>query len=261
MASQPDAGFLDIGDARLEYRRWGAPPDAAPTLVLLHEGLGCAGGWGEFPDRLASATGCAIFAWSRAGYGGSSSIAPPRPIDYLRREAIETLPRVLDAIGFARGALIGHSDGASIAAIHAGAVRDPRVRAVSLIAPHFIVEDVTIAAIERARAAYATGDLRARLARWHADVDGAFRGWNDCWLDPRFRAFDITGCLRAAAVPVQIIQGGADPYGSERQIEVARSALRAPPDVTLMPGIGHAPHREALAAVVEAIRRFALPRL
>ena len=174
---------------------------------------------------------------------------------------METLPRVLDAIGFARGALIGHSDGASIAAVCAGSVGDHRVRAVSLIAPHFIVEDITIAAIERARAAYQAGDLRARLARWHADVDVAFRGWNDAWLDPKFRAFDITGHLPAVAVPVQIIQGGADPYGGERQIDAAVAALRAPPDLVRLPGIGHAPHREALAETVEAIRRFAMPLL
>ncbi len=261
MAGLPGAGLIDLGAARLEYRLWGPPPDAAPTLALLHEGLGCAGGWGEFPERLAAATGCAIFAYSRAGYGGSSSIALPRPLDYMQREAVETLPRVLDAIGFARGALIGHSDGASIAAVCAGSVGDHRVRAVSLIAPHFIVEDITIAAIERARAAYQAGDLRARLARWHADVDVAFRGWNDAWLDPKFRAFDITGHLPAVAIPVQIIQGGADPYGGERQIDAAVAALRAPPDLVRLPGIGHAPHREALAETVEAIRRFAMPLL
>jgi pimeloyl-ACP methyl ester carboxylesterase len=261
VAGLPDARFITLGDVRLEYRWWGPPFDAATTFVLLHEGLGCAGAWGEFPRRLAAATGCGIVAYSRAGYGGSSSIALPRPLDYMQREAVETLPRVLDAIGFASGGLVGHSDGASIAAVHAGAVRDPRVRAVSLIAPHFVVEDVTIAAIERARAAYRDGDLRARLARWHADVDVAFRGWNDAWLDPKFRAFDITGHLRDVTIPVQIIQGGADPYGGERQIDAARAALRAPPNVTRLPGIGHAPHREALAETVEAIRRFALPLL
>jgi pimeloyl-ACP methyl ester carboxylesterase len=256
-----DAGFLELGEARLEYRLWGPPPGEAPTLALLHEGLGCVGAWGEFPERLAAATGCGIFAYSRAGYGGSSPITLPRPLDYMQREAIETLPRVLDAIGFQRGALIGHSDGASIAAVHAGALRDARVRAVSLIAPHFVVEDMTIAAIERARDAYEAGGLRARLARWHANVDVAFRGWNDAWLDPRFRAFDISGYLGAAVAPMQIIQGDIDPYGSERQIDIARAALRAPLDVALLPGIGHAPHREALASTMDAIRRFALPLL
>ncbi|MGA2793124.1 MAG: alpha/beta hydrolase [Roseiarcus sp.] len=261
MTRLADAGFIDLGEARLEYRLWGPPPGAAPTLALLHEGLGCVGAWGEFPERLAAATGCGIFAYSRAGYGGSSPIALPRPLDYMQREAVETLPRVLDAIGFERGALIGHSDGASIAAVHAGAARDARIRAVSLIAPHFIVEDITVAAIERARAAYETGGLRAKLACWHANVDIAFRGWNDAWLDPKFRAFDISGYLAGVAAPMQIIQGAMDPYGSERQIDIARAALRAPPDVASLPGIGHAPHREALAATLEAIRRFALPLL
>ena len=163
MAGLPDAGFITLGDVRLEYRRWGAAADAAPTFVLLHEGLGCAGGWGEFPERLAAATGCAIFAYSRAGYGGSSSIALPRPLDYMQREAVETLPRVLDAIGFARGALIGHSDGASIAAVCAGSVGDHSVRAVSLIAPHFIVEDIDDRG-DRARAGRLSGRRSARQA-------------------------------------------------------------------------------------------------
>jgi pimeloyl-ACP methyl ester carboxylesterase len=256
-----DAGLLDLGDMQLEYRFWRPRAGAAPSLALLHEGLGCVGLWGDFPARLAAATGRTIFAYSRAGYGGSSAVALPRPLDYMQREAEETLPRVLDAIGFERGALIGHSDGASIAAIHAGARRDPRIRAIALMAPHFIVEDMTVAAIERARRAYVEGDLRAKLARWHADVDVAFRGWCDAWLDPKFRQWDIRGYLPAVAAPVQIIQGVADPYGSMRQIAIAQEGLAEPPDVALLPGVGHAPHREASATTVEHISRFVAPLL
>jgi pimeloyl-ACP methyl ester carboxylesterase len=252
-----DSGRLDLGDSQLEYRIWRSGGDAAPSLVLLHEGLGCVGLWGDFPARLAAATGRTVFAYSRTGYGGSSAALLPRPLDYMQREAKECLPRVLDAIGFTRGALIGHSDGASIAVIYAGALRDPRVRAVSLMAPHFIVEDMTVAAIERAREAYATGDLRKKLMRWHADVDVAFRGWNDAWLDPEFRTWDISAYLAAIAAPVQIIQGESDPYGSARQIDVARKELSVPPDVAMLPGVGHAPHREATETTIEHIRRFA----
>ena len=251
-----DSGRLDLGDSKLEYRLWRQGSDATPSLVLLHEGLGCVGLWGDFPARLAAVTGRTVFAYSRAGYGESSPVALPRPLDYMQREAQDCLPRVLDAIGFKRGALIGHSDGASIAAVHAGALRDPRVRAVSLMAPHFIVEEMTVAAIERAREAYEGGDLRRKLTRWHADVDVAFRGWNDAWLDPEFRAWDTTPYLATVAAPVQIIQGEADPYGSERQIDVARQELPTPPDVVMLPGVGHAPHKEATEATIEHIRRF-----
>jgi pimeloyl-ACP methyl ester carboxylesterase len=256
--SLADSGRLDLGDSQLEYRLWRQGADAAPSLVLLHEGLGCVGLWGDFPARLAAATGRTVFAYSRAGYGGSSAALLPRPLDYMQREARENLPRVLDAIGFERGALVGHSDGASIAAVHAGALRDPRVRAVSLMAPHFVVEEMTI---ELAREAYATGDLRKKLMRWHGDVDVAFRGWNDAWLDPEFRAWDISSFLPEIVAPVQIIQGDADPYGSERQIDVARKELPTPPDVVMLPDVGHTPHREATETTIEHVGRFVAPLL
>jgi pimeloyl-ACP methyl ester carboxylesterase len=178
-----DNGFLELGGARLEYRHTGPQPDAAPTLVLLHEGLGSAGLWGDFPDKLAAATGAGVFAYSRVGYGRSSPVPLPRPLTYMQDEA-ETLASVMDAIGLRRGLLVGHSDGASIATLYFGAHQDHRVRGVSMIAPHFVVEDMTVAAISEAKSAYETGDLKGKLARWHDDVETAFRGWNDAWLDP-----------------------------------------------------------------------------
>ena len=149
----------------LEYRMIGPRPDAAPTIVMLHEGLGCVGMWGDFPDKVAAATGCGVFVYSRKGYGKSSPVPLPRQISYMHEEARESLPRVLDAIGFQRGILLGHSDGASIAAIYAGTHQDHRVRGLVLMAPHFIVEDVSVKSIAEAREAYNNGDLRARLAR------------------------------------------------------------------------------------------------
>ena len=136
-----ESGFLDIGTQRLEYRFVGPPPDNAPTLVLLHEGLGCVGLWGDFPEKLSAATGAGVFVYSRAGYGKSSPVALPRPLSYMHDEARTTLPRLLDAIGFKRGLLIGHSDGASISAIYAGSHQDHRVGGLVLIAPHFFTED------------------------------------------------------------------------------------------------------------------------
>ena len=131
-----------MGESNLEYRMLGPSPAQAPTLVLLHEGLGSAALWGDFPDRLQEATGAGVFAYSRAGYGASSPARLPRPVDYMHREALEVLPKLLEQIGFRRGILVGHSDGASIAAIYAGGVQDHRIRAIALMAPHFIVEDI-----------------------------------------------------------------------------------------------------------------------
>src|SRR4051794_8799134 len=183
-------GTLHIGSSELEYRMVGPLPDAAPTIVLLHEGLGSASLWGDFPDKLAASTGAGVFAYSRAGYGASSPVPLPRPLDYMHVEAMQVLPKVLDAIGFRRGLLLGHSDGASIAAIYAGGCEDHRVRGLGMIAPHFLVEDVSIRSIAQAKAAYEQGTLKVRLARWHRDVDNAFHGWNGAWLDPAFRDWD-----------------------------------------------------------------------
>jgi pimeloyl-ACP methyl ester carboxylesterase len=251
-----DQGFLDIGEQRLEYRMIGPRPDEKPTLVLLHEGLGCVGLWDDFPDKLAAATGAGVFVYSRAGYGKSSPVKLPRPLGYMHDEAMQVLPQLLETIGFQRGLLIGHSDGASIAAIYAGSVQDHRVRGLVLIAPHFFTEDPGIASIEEARQAYATTDLRAKLARWHENVDNAFRGWNDAWLDPDFRKWDITAPLAYIRVPILIVQGEADQYGTMRQIEVAREECYCPVDVVLLKGVRQSPQREAPALALKAIADF-----
>jgi len=260
MVSLADQGFLHIGPQRLEYRMIGPRPDAAPVLVMLHEGLGSVGLWGDFPDKLAAATGSGVFVYSRAGYGQSSPVALPRPLSYMHDEALNVLPKVLEAIGFVRGLLVGHSDGASIATIYAGSVQDHRLRGLVLMAPHFVVEDISIASIAEARVAYEAADLRAKLSRWHADVDNAFRGWNDAWLDPQFRAWDITDALAYIRVPILIVQGEADHYGTMRQIEVAEQNCYCPVEVALITDAHHAPHREtpdmALAAVSGFVNRL-----
>jgi pimeloyl-ACP methyl ester carboxylesterase len=251
-----NSGFLSIGSRRLEYRMIGPRPDKAPTLVLLHEGLGCVGLWDDFPDTLQKATGCGVFVYSRAGYGQSSPVELPRPLSYMHDEARETLPRLLDAIGFQRGFLIGHSDGASIAAIYAGSHQDHRVGGLTLIAPHFFTEDSGIASIVEAKTAYETGDLRARLSRWHADVDNAFKGWNGAWLDPEFRKWDITEFLAYIRVPVLIVQGEGDQYGTVKQIEVAECECYCPVEVALLAGAKHSPQREAPEETLKAITEF-----
>jgi pimeloyl-ACP methyl ester carboxylesterase len=255
-----DAGFLDLPPLRLEYRLIGPRPDAAPTIVMLHEGLGSVALWGAFPEMLAAATGAGVFVYSRAGYGKSSPGKLPRSVSFMHEEAVEVLPRVLDAIGFQRGFLLGHSDGASIAAIYAGSIQDHRVRGLALLAPHFFTEEMGIAEIRRARTTFDSGALREKLKRWHADVDRAFLSWSEPWLDPEFRKWDITEALDYIRVPILIVQGENDQYGTLRQVEVAEQACSCPVETAILPGIRHDPCREApeqtLAIVAGFINRL-----
>lgn len=251
-----ETGFLDLAPLRLEFRTIGPRPATAPTIILLHEGLGSARLWGTFPDTLAAATGAGVFAYSRAGYGQSSPGHMPRAVSFMHEEALEVLPRVLDSIGFRRGILLGHSDGASIATIYAGSVQDHRVRGLVLIAPHFFTEDMGIAEIERARAAFASGTLREKLARWHADVDCAFRSWSEPWLDPQFRKWDVTEALGYIRVPILIVQGENDQYGTLRQVETAQAECFCPVDSVILPNVRHDPCREAPEQTLAAIAGF-----
>jgi pimeloyl-ACP methyl ester carboxylesterase len=255
-------GFLGIGQASLEYRMIGPPPDAAPTIVFLHEGLGSVGLWGDFPDRVAEATGLGVFVFSRAGYGRSSASAMPRRITFMHEEAREVLPRVLDAIRFRRGVLLGHSDGASIAAIYAESFHDPRLSGIVLLAPHFFAERFGIEEIARAKQRYEAGDLRVKLARWHRDPDNAFYSWSGPWLDPQFVNWDIRPELGAIGVPVLVVQGDQDQYGTLEQVETAKRLCPGAVEAVILPGIRHIPHRDApgetLAAVADFVARLGL---
>ena len=236
----------------------GPAPDQAPTIVMLHEGLGCVGLWGDFPEKLQAATSAGVFVYSRAGYGASTPVTLPRPLDYMHVEALEVLPKLLDAIGFRRGLLVGHSDGASIAAIYAGSHQDHRVqgdrddRAAFRRRGH-------LGELDRAKSGAPTRprSLKSKLSRWHKDVDNAFHGWNDAWLDPKFRSWDISEYLAYIRVPVAILQGADDRYGTIRQIEIAQEECYCPVDVTVIPGAGHSPHREAPEATLNTISEFA----
>ncbi|MGH7072225.1 MAG: alpha/beta fold hydrolase [Acetobacteraceae bacterium] len=249
--------MIALDGRKLESAWFGAAPDHAPSLVLLHEGLGAVSLWRDFPQALAERTGCGVFAWSRFGYGGSDPAPIPWPIDYMRREACQHLPQVLDAAGIDRCILIGHSDGASIATIYAGSRQDFRVRGLALLAPHFFVENAARDHIARMHAEYQASGLRARLARYHADPDIPFRGWSETWLDPRFAtAFDLSDELLHIRVPILIIQGSRDPYGTDAQPRMAE-ALCLCPVRTVMVDAGHAPHLEARETVIDAIGGFA----
>lgn len=258
MAAETRPGSLALERGRLETAWWGPGPDAAPTLVLLHEGLGSVSAWKDFPGRLADATGLGVFAYSRFGYGRSGPAPLPWPLTYMHEEAREVLPRVLDAAGIRRCVLLGHSDGGSIAAIYAGSSQDARVRGLVLLAPHFFVEESGLEAIRAAKERFEAGGLRERLARHHRDPDSAFHGWNGAWLDPSFpRVFDLQPDIAHIRVPTLIVQGEADPYGTVEQVRLAEREAYSPVDSLLLAGVGHAPHQEAEGAVLEAVRGFA----
>lgn len=248
---------LTADGKRLEAVWIGPPPEAAPTLVLLHEGLGCVAMWKDFPQKLAAASGCGALVYSRAGYGLSDPVALPRPLSYMHHEALTVLPEVLDAAGIERAILVGHSDGGSIALIHAGAVRDPRVAGLILMAPHVFNEALCVASIETAREAYQKGKLRAGLAKYHgANVDVAFWGWNRAWLDPAFWHWNLEQYLPGVDVPVLLLQGEGDEYGSAAQVEAIERQVSGPVTTRWLADCGHAAHRDQPQAVIEASLAF-----
>lgn len=252
--SGPDI-LLAVDGVELEARWVGPARDGGPVLVFLHEGLGSITQWRDAPAAIAEATGRPALIYARQGYGRSTPVAVPRPLTYMHDEAAR-LPAVLAAAGIEEAILIGHSDGASIAVIAAGAGH-VAPRGIVLIAPHVFVEDVSVESIARAADAYRTGDLRARLARHHADVDGAFWGWNHAWLDPAFRAWNLEAYLPRITAPILVVQGEHDEYGTAAQVEAIARGAGGPVEVAWVPAAGHAPFRDAPARVVERISAFA----
>jgi pimeloyl-ACP methyl ester carboxylesterase len=247
--------FVEAGGHRLEYERIDVAGTTRPALVLLHEGLGSVAMWRDFPGRLAHATGCDAIVYSRYGYGSSDPLRAPRDVRYMHDEALLVLPEVLDKLAIERPILVGHSDGGSIALIHAGARTRP-LTAVVTLAAHVLVEDVSVDSIAEAKIAYETKEsFRTRLARYHADVDSAFRGWNRIWLDAEFRSWNIEGYLPGIACPLLAIQGKDDEYGTMEQM---RRIAAGAPDVELLEleDCRHSPHKDQPQAVLDAITRF-----
>jgi len=248
------ARFIDVAGHRLECVRIGGAK-TAPTLVFLHEGLGSVALWKDFPARVAAATGCPALVYSRAGYGRSSPAALPRAPDYMHVEALTVLPALLDRLGIEEPILVGHSDGASIALLHAGSGKRP-VRALVALAPHVFVEDMSIASIDEVRRQYETTDLREKLARRHADPDAAFRGWNDIWLAPTFRRWNIEGCLPGVRCPLLLIQGRDDEYGSAAQLDAIERQVSGTVARLELADCRHSPHRDQPEATLAAIVDF-----
>jgi pimeloyl-ACP methyl ester carboxylesterase len=246
----------------LEYRWIGPRPGAAPTIVFLHEGLGCLGTWRDFPDRMASATGCGALVYSRIGYGASEPVRGPRPVRFMHDEALDVLPAVIEHFELKELILFGHSDGASIAVIYAGSrsrgLGGPSpVRALVLEAPHVFVEPICIESISRKAKTYETTGLRKRFARYHgANTDSMFRTWIDVWLRPEFRQWNIEEHLPAIECPVLVVQGEDDKYGTVRQVDAVVTQVKGPAKSLVLARCGHSPHSDQPDKVLEAAARF-----
>ncbi len=255
-----DTGMQSVVAAgrRLQARFSGPGAAQAPTLVFLHEGLGCIELWRDFPDALATACGCNALVYDRYGYGGSEALQGARQVSYLRDEARDALPEVLDAFEIERALLVGHSDGGSIALL-AAALHPKRVAAVIVEAAHLFVEAAGIESIRAAVEAYRQGSLRERLQRYHgANTEGAFRGWADIWLSPEFLEWNIEAEIAGVRCPVLALQGTADEYGTPAQLHAIARAVSGPVETAFIEGCGHALHHEGRERVLEAMTRFVM---
>jgi len=250
-------GFFNIDGQQLEYSLLVPEPQTRLTLVFLHEGLGCVAMWKDFPRRVAEATGCQVLSYSRAGYGLSDPCSLPRPLTFMHDEGLRVLPKLLTQAKIEQAVLLGHSDGASIALINAGGVVDRRVLGLLLMAPHVFVEELTLSSIHKAKLAYETTDLRQKLERYHgANVECAFLGWNQAWLDPQFLNWNLEAYLARIAIPVLLIQGEQDNYGTLRQLEIIQATLPGGAEQIILPDCGHTPFRDRPTETLQAITGF-----
>jgi pimeloyl-ACP methyl ester carboxylesterase len=257
MPTRGGAARFEVLGQHLEYRWIGPRPADAPSIVFLHEGLGCLGTWRDFPDRMAAATGCGALVYSRMGYGASEPVRGPRPVRFMHDEALDVLPPVIERFKLEEVILFGHSDGASIAVIYAGASIAP-VRALILEAPHVFVEPVCVERIARIAQEYETTRLRERLARHHGgNTDSMFKTWTDVWLRPEFLQWNIEEYLPAIQSPVLVVQGEDDGYGTLRQVEAVMAQVKGPASSFVLSGCGHSPHSDRPDDVLEAAARFA----
>jgi pimeloyl-ACP methyl ester carboxylesterase len=252
VSQQSDPFFLTVRGRKLEVQRIAG--SGVHTLVFLHEGLGSVAMWRDFPRDAALATGCPAIVYSRYGYGRSEALREPRGVDYMHIEALEVLPDLLGELQVPDPVLVGHSDGASIALIHASARN--RVRGMVVMAPHVFVEDISVKSIAEAKAAFETTDLPQKLGRYHADAAKTFWGWNDIWLHPDFRSWNIEKFLPDIRCPMLAIQGFDDEYGTMAQIDAIAKQTGGPVELLRLSGCRHSPHRDQPKAVLEAMSRF-----
>jgi pimeloyl-ACP methyl ester carboxylesterase len=243
-----------VDGKRLETVWIGRERSGQPVIVMLHEGLGSIALWKDFPEQVAARTGCAVLVYSRYGHGSSDKLTEKRPVNFMHREGEVVLPELLDKLSIERPILLGHSDGGSISIIFAGKY-PKRPRALILQAPHVFVEDLSVASITQAKVNYETTDLRQKLSRYHAHVDETFWGWNDIWLDPNFRSWNIEEYLTTIRCPVLCIQGENDEYGTRAQVD-AIAAQVPQAEVMMLPDCKHSPHRDQPGKTLDRIVGF-----
>ena len=245
---------VTAADKRLETLWLEPSRSGAPAIVMLHEGLGSIALWKHFPQQVAQRTGCGVLVYSRYGNGASERLAEKRGVGYMHHEAHSVLPELLAKLEIERPILLGHSDGGSIALLYAAAFPDSP-RALVLEAPHVFVEELSVASIAQAKVNYQTTNFRHKLARYHAHVDATFWGWNDIWLDPAFRAWNIEDRLSSIRCPVLCIQGEQDEYGTRAQLEAIK--LRVPgTEIVMLSECKHTPHRDQREKTLEAVAEF-----
>lgn len=252
-----DADYLRLGDLEIEYRylKGSSKAQDLPTLVFLHEGLGSIELWRKIPDLIHSELhDYSVLVYSRPGYGNSTPVVGERTIDYMHIEAQEILPNILKELDISRSILVGHSDGASIAIISAGS--GGPVSSLVLIAPHVFVEEQSVTGIRAARDAYLSTDLPRKLARYHQDVHSTFWGWNKVWLSESFLEWNIEEYLESISVPMLLIQGDMDEYGTLAQIEAITSQVKSEIETFIIPGGHHSPHLENPDEVIGRIVNF-----
>lgn len=226
-----------------------------PPLVFLHEGLGSVAMWRDFPAAVAAAGDRRALVYSRYGYGQSDTLQEPFDTGYMHDEGTVALPGLLDALGLDNPILVGHSDGASIALLHAG-LSGRKVAGLVLMAPHVFVEQISVTSIAKIGEMFEQSDMAEKLGRYHRDPDRTFRGWNDIWLHPAFRDWNIENCLPVIDCPVLVIQGEDDEYGSADQIIAVEQGVSGPCTTLMLPNCGHSPHRDQREQVLGAIGDF-----
>jgi pimeloyl-ACP methyl ester carboxylesterase len=248
--------FVEAAGHRLEYEWTGLAEAGAPVIVLLHQGLGAMGLWRDFPRHVHEATGLRVLAYSRRGYGKSDPLESfPRSVRWMH-EGAEELAALLAALGVARPVLLGHSDGATIALLHAAHGLAPPALGVLAMAPHVFLEREGIVSMAKARVAYEEGELRQKLQRFHDDVDSAFYGWNVTWLAPALRGWNIEAELAGIRCPVGLVQGVSDEYGTPAQLDSIKKHTGGQAEIALLENCGHSPHIDQRAAVLGALKRL-----
>jgi pimeloyl-ACP methyl ester carboxylesterase len=254
VSTTSNRGEVTVDGKRLETLWIGRERSDQPVIVMLHEGLGSIALWKDFPARLAARTGGCVLVYSRYGLGNSDKLIEKRPVNFMHREGEVVLPELLDKLAIDRPILLGHSDGGSISIIFAGRYPD-RPRALILEAPHVFVEDLSVTSITQAKLNFETTDLRQKLSRYHAHVDETFWGWNDVWLDPNFRSWNIEEYLATIRCPVLCIQGEDDEYGTRAQVDAIAAQARQT-EVMMLPDCKHSPHRDQPEKTVQCMAEF-----